>query len=376
MEQLQPYWGVSRRTGRTVKQNGSPTNQIPFYTNARPMTQSVTSPVTRVSCCKSPNRGELTHFCCCLHRRRALLKRWSRRHREKATRLVAGQEDAGSTQQLHIHHSRQDDETYLHSNTSSLIDTSSNSYTNTESYKDDRLLKRDSLNIRLHRDMVLASDAPDRLSRSNFTSSVASRDDGGAKFETPRCQLPSHGAPDEKDHVVFHTRLRPTFPQWTDVRVGRLMFNLVSGVSRAIPSAFHSVRRLTGEAREGRPRGRCESKLAISPAAQMTFHRWVTALLVCIMVLPVNSTAAPGMSRQGSVVEEPGNEPGFKNSYYAELPPKAEYESVIICLLAVSAFIGLIVWVLKSNFEERQQKRMRREASLRERTSSVAFLKT
>eukprot|EP00057_Strongylocentrotus_purpuratus_P001956 XP_003723554.1 PREDICTED: uncharacterized protein LOC100889011 [Strongylocentrotus purpuratus] len=381
MEMLPHCPRGSRRTARcSMDQPGTPTNQTLYYTNAHPLTQDMTSPVTWVSCCKSPNRGELTHFCCCLHRRRTLLKRWSRRHREKeaARPGVIGKGDAGITQKLHICQLQPSDTTLSHPDNLSLIATSSNSNKTYTDLKDDPTLEMSTVNERLESDMVLSSGVPDKLSRSKFTSNVASTDYGGVEVETPLCPLTSQAqdAPVEGDDLTLHARLRPSFPLWTGVTIGRLVFDLVSSVSRLIPSAVQTVRRLTGGGREGRLGGRCESKLALNSAAQMTFHRWVIVLLVCIMVLPINSTAAPGLLLQGSVVEEPGNEPGYKNSFYQELPPKAEYESVIICLLAVSAFIGLIVWVLKSNFEERQQKRMRREASIRERTSSVACLKT
>ena len=64
-----------------------------------------------------------------------------------------------------------------------------------------------------------------------------------------------------------------------------------------------------------------------------------------------------------------GHSPGHMFSTYEALQTKMEYEGIIICLLSVTAFICLIVWVLKSNFEERQQMKMRRDASIRNRTS-------
>ncbi len=77
-----------------------------------------------------------------------------------------------------------------------------------------------------------------------------------------------------------------------------------------------------------------------------------------------------GMSFEASESQEhDGHSPGHVFSTYASLSKRMEYEGIIICLLSVTAFIGLIVWVLKSNFEERQQMKMRREASIRDRTS-------
>ena len=64
-----------------------------------------------------------------------------------------------------------------------------------------------------------------------------------------------------------------------------------------------------------------------------------------------------------------GHSPGHMFSTYEALQTKMEYEGIVICLLSVTAFICLIVWVLKSNFEERQQMKMRRDASIRNRTS-------
>ena len=69
-------------------------------------------------------------------------------------------------------------------------------------------------------------------------------------------------------------------------------------------------------------------------------------------------------------------EAGYRYSYTGEAYIQNMYEGVVICLLAVTAFIGLVVWVLKSNFEERQTRRMRREASLRDRNSNVSPLMT
>jgi hypothetical protein len=58
--------------------------------------------------------------------------------------------------------------------------------------------------------------------------------------------------------------------------------------------------------------------------------------------------------------EEPdGYSPGFLFSTYSSLSKAMEYEGIIICLLSVTAFIGLIVWVIKYNFEERQQTKTR-----------------
>ena len=68
--------------------------------------------------------------------------------------------------------------------------------------------------------------------------------------------------------------------------------------------------------------------------------------------------------------------PGYKYSYEGTTVATTMYEGVIICLLAITAFVGLVVWVLKSNFEERQTRRMRREASLRDRNSNVSPLMT
>lgn len=64
-----------------------------------------------------------------------------------------------------------------------------------------------------------------------------------------------------------------------------------------------------------------------------------------------------------------GFSPGFRFSNYNSKSKQMEYEGIVICLLSVTAFICLIVWVLKSNFEERQQVKMRREASIRDRGS-------
>lgn len=63
-----------------------------------------------------------------------------------------------------------------------------------------------------------------------------------------------------------------------------------------------------------------------------------------------------------------GKEPGYKYSYNTQLPQKVMTEGVIICLLAITAFISLVVWLAKTNFKESQQRRMRREASLRDKT--------
>lgn len=112
----------------------------------------------------------------------------------------------------------------------------------------------------------------------------------------------------------------------------------------------------------------------------------VTTLLLMLRPSPITCMAAykdesPYPSDYGSerstydFFEPPqpmfGVEPGYKYSYNTKLPDKIMTEGVIICLLAGTAFVGLVVWLAKTNFKESQQRRMRREASLRDRTLLV-----
>lgn len=110
---------------------------------------------------------------------------------------------------------------------------------------------------------------------------------------------------------------------------------------------------------------------------QNAFLFWISAMYMCVPSCrgQGSSSLATG-SEDVSAFDEydedkdiNGFSPGHKFSSYSSLSTKMEYEGIVICLLTVTAFIGLIVWVLKSNFEERQQMKMRREASIRDRTS-------
>ena len=303
---------------------------------------------SRVTCAtnNSLNRKKSIHFCRCLRRRRALLKRWSRRHREG-----------------------------VHSRTSMSDSECSKGPLEFKSHTDPILQRLGELVITEGLDCeIIKRDRKLTLNRDENSGETISCERRRLISDKPLpnrdCITHWHDAPDIDDVIFRGARIaRDIVAPFGKVvtRFGGLMAGLLSAAERWCTGLVRARRR---HWTDGVPDGLGWTHLA----TPMTFHRWAVLLLVCVMVLPPPTSAAPNLPWQTG--EESKAEPGFKYSYYEELPPKAMYESVIICLLAVSAFIGLIVWVLKTNFEERQQKRMRREASLRERTSSIGFIKT
>lgn len=355
------------------------------HTDAHIVTQSMTSPVVSR---KSANREELSHFCCCLHRRRALLKKWSRRHREEA-KLSVKQPDIhiasqSKLQRLNKFESLSKDHVAVQYGDPSLVNVAQIDIKRRGSKL--QVDKPNALidvcrNERLTYDERSHTNERNMLGRVDFTCSVDNVNTGGAEVDASARQLNSFtssrsNSTTTKSHVVDpHSRVSPVARYWTGARSGRALLGPGATVYRAITTCIKLLRRrVFGGGVHGGSLSRDQWGFIPAVTKPMTFHRWLLVLLVCLMVVPPNYTVA--MVAPESNVENTRAEPGYKNSFYEALPPKAMYESVIVCLLAVSAFIGLIVWVLKSNFEERQQKRMRREASIRERTSSMPFLKT